>query len=148
MDLAAQNASLDNDYGETHGPHSPDSFQLALFVGDPLSGGEELAGQTEVDADGGGTELVDNGYARPAVQHSDFTPAAEGIKATSLPVQFPDVLAEWPDTVTHWQLYADDGVTAWDGGAISDPQLDVTGAGPGPTVSLAIFYADSVEEPS
>ena len=64
------------------------------------------------------------------------------------PVQFADALAEWPDTVTHWQLYAVDGVTAWDSGAVADPLLDVTAAGDGPTLALTIYYADSVEEPS
>lgn len=153
MDLAAQNASLDNDYGTTHGPNSPASFLLALFVGDPLAGGVEVSNLSEVDVlddDGNitGTEIVSNGYARAAVAHADFAPADEGIKATTNPVAFANALAEWPDTVTHWQLYATDGTTAWDSGAIADPLLDITAEGPGPTVALSIFYADAVSAPA
>lgn len=148
MDTAAQNASLDNDYGDDHGPNSPASFALALYVGDPRADGEELADATEVDAEGGGTEVVPNGYAPAAVAHADFLPAAGGVKSTAAPVQFADALAEWPDTVTHWQLRDATTGAAWDSGALADPFLDVTEAGPGPTVTVSIFYADSVEEPA
>jgi hypothetical protein len=56
-------------------------------------------------------------------------------------------LAEWPATVTHWQLIdASDGTTRWDRGMLADPYLEVTGAGAGPSITLAIFYADSLED--
>lgn len=153
MDTAAQNASLDNDYGTTHGPNSPASFLLALFTGDPEGDGLEVEDATEVDVldgDGNvtGTTLEANGYARAAVAHSDFAASVDGVKATTDPVQFADALAEWPDTVTHWQLYAVDGTTAWDSGVIEGGGLDVTEAGAGPAVSVSIFYADAVQEPA
>lgn len=150
MHVNAQNRSLDNDYGSTHGPNSPASFTLGLFTGDPLADGEEVTDTTEVDtldADGNvtGTEEVANGYARAAVAHSDFLPAADGVK-TSDPVGFPDTLAEWPDTVTHWQLFDASTGEAWDSGELVDGGLEVSGPGSGPTVALSIFYADSVQE--
>lgn len=153
MDTAAQNKSLDNDYGTTHGPNSPTSFLLALYVGDPENGGVELANQTEVDvvdASGvvTGTQLLPNGYAPAAVAHADFAAATAGVKATTAPVQFADATQEWPDTVTHWQLVdAGDG-TRWDAGLLAEDGLTVTGAGPGPTVAVSIFYADAVDEPA
>lgn len=152
MDVAAQNASLDNDYGTTHGPNAADSFELALFIGDPLADGTEVESITEVDTFDGegaptGTELVENGYARAAVAHGDFAPAVDGEKSTPDPVPFPDALAEWPGPATHWQLYDADTGAAWDSGEFAEDGLDVTGPGAGPLVRLSIYYADAVTDP-
>lgn len=130
-DVAAMNASLDNDYGTTAGPSSPSAHELALFVGDPLDDGVEIAG---------------GGYARVTVDPADWAPAVDGSKATTSPVQFPDATAEWDEAPTHWALYsADDSSTMWDCAPLTD-LLEVTAAGPGPAVQIAVFYDDSVEE--
>lgn len=146
-DPAARNASLDNDYGATHGPNAPDDFEVALFLGDPLLGGIEVPDETEVDDGSGGTVLVPNGYARGTVANdASWAPAADEMKSTAAPVQLPDVLAEYPDTVTHWALFdAADSTTMWDFGRLAAP-LDVRSAGPGPAVTPTVFYADSITE--
>lgn len=147
-DVAAQNASLDNDYGATHGPNAPAVHYLALFSGDPMvdvaeGGGVEIASTTDVDDGAGGTTTVANGYARVAVANDATWAAADGgRKETVDPVQFADALAEWPATVTHFALL-DAGGVMWDCAPLADP-VDVTGAGPGPAVVPAIFFDDYV----
>lgn len=128
-DVAAMNASMDNDYGTTRGPNSPSSHALALFVGDPMTDGVEISG---------------HGYARTNVLASKWLPAADAYKSTNGGVQFPTVTSEWPDSPTHWALF--DGATMWDCAPLLEP-LDVTAAGPGPQVVVTIFYDDGVLEP-
>jgi hypothetical protein len=123
-DQAAMNRSLDNDYGSTRGPNSPAAFEVALFSGDPTLGGVEIAG---------------SGYARGALNNATgWLAAADGLKATVAPVAFPATTAAW-STVTHWGLYDAVSATWWEYARLVEP-LEVTTAGPGPTVALAIFY--------
>ncbi len=127
LDQAAQEASLDNDYGVTHGPHAPDSFEVALFDVDPTLGGVELAG---------------NGYAPGTIGNdADFAPAADGVKQSAAPVAFPDATAPW-ETARYWVLRDPLTGVRWDYAPLAQP-LDVTAAGPGPTVALAIFYTNN-----
>lgn len=146
-DVAAQNASLNNDYGATKGPNAAPSHLVALFAGDPGNGGVEIADTTEVDDGAGGTTFVANGYARASITNDGTTwaAAADGLKSTNAPVQFPAALAEYPATITHAALFAPDGVTMWDYSPTADP-IDVTAAGNGPAVALTVFYADSITE--
>lgn len=125
-DVAAMNASLDNDYGTTRGPASPSSHSLALFFGDPMTDGVEVSG---------------GGYARVTVLASKWLPASSGYKSTNGGVQFPTVTAAWADSPTHWALL--DGSTMWDCAKLLEP-LDITSAGPGPQVVVTIFYDDAV----
>lgn len=124
-DVAAMNASLDNDYGTTRGPNAAASHDLALFVGDPLLGGVEVTG---------------GGYARVAVAAAAWAAAVDGMKETTNPVAFPATTAAWANAATHWALYA--GTVMWDCGPLVEP-LEVTGAGSGPLVQVAVFYDDS-----
>lgn len=131
-DLAARNASLNNDYGATRGPNAPDAHSLALFSGDPM-----------IDAgDGGGVEISGGGYARVTIDQSEWLPAADGLKTLAAPKTFPATTGEWPDTVTHWALY--DGSTMWDCGPLAE-EVDVTGAGAGPVVNVTVFYDDDTQ---
>lgn len=142
-DIAAMNANLDNAYGATKGPNSPASLQVALFMGDPMTDGVEVPATTDTEA---GT--VANGYARVVIANDGTTwlPAADGEKVTVAPVAFPDVLAEWPDSVTHWALFdAADGVTMWDCAPLVE-ELEITSAGPSPTASLTVFYSNNLDE--
>lgn len=143
-DQAAMERSLDNDYGTTRGSNAPASFEVALFMGDPLTGGVEVTATSDVDDGAGGVVAVANGYARATLSNDLWSPAGEGVKTTTAPVVFPDTLAEYPDTVTHWGLY--DPVTAqwWDCAPITE-DLDVTGAAPGPALFLSVFYADNLD---
>lgn len=146
-DVAAQNKSLDNDYGATKGPNAPATHQVALFIGDPMTDGVEVADETEVDDGMGGTIFVPNGYARVSLTNgAAWSAAADGLKSTAAPVEFPTALAEYPDTVTHWALYdAADSTTMWDCAPLTEP-LDVTSAGDGPAVILSVFYETQLEE--
>lgn len=128
-DLAAMNASLDNDYGTTHGPNAPASHDLALFDGDPLLDGVEL---TDVDSPG---------YARVSIPAASWAPAVDGQKSLTAPAQLPDPTDAWVEA-SHWALL--DGSTMWDCGPLSEV-LEVTAAGDGPLVSPVVFYDDSVE---
>jgi hypothetical protein len=125
-DTAAMNASLDNDYGTTRGPHSPSSHSLALFAGDPMVDGVELSG---------------HGYTRPNVLATKWLAAADGMKSTDGPVQFANATSAWPDDATHWGLF--DGDTLWDCAPLVEP-LSVTAAGTGPRVTVTVFYDDAV----
>lgn len=124
-DVAAQNASLDNDYGATHGSNSPSSHLLALFAGDPTIAGVELAST--------------GGYARVTVANdATWAASVSGLKTTVAPVAFAAATAAWSDTATHWALLDSVGVM-WDCARLSAP-ITVTAAGPVPTVSPEIFF--------
>lgn len=132
-DVGAMNASLDNDYGSTHGPNSPTSgYEACLFIGDPLTGGVEMAG---------------HGYARVNVAHADFAAAAGGFKSPTDPVQFPATTGDWTDSVTHWALIDHgDHTTMWDCGPLTYP-LDVSAASTvGPLLTFSVYYSE-IEEP-
>lgn len=149
-DVAAQVASLRNDYGATHGPHAPASFEVALYLGDPnvsdLGGGVEVPATTVlVDEDSGDETEVANGYARATIANDGTgfpEPDADtGVLTTAL-VSFPPSLAEYPDTVTHWLLLDADTGVAWDSGELPrDEQITVEGPGVVPGLLLALFYS-------
>lgn len=128
-DVAAMNASLDNDYGASSGPNAPASHELALFNGDPLVGGVELDG----------TDCP--GYARVLLAQAGW-PAASGGEKSRL-VTLPATTGEWSTAATHWALVASGGVT-WDCGEMPEP-LEVSGAGDGPQVLVTVFYDNNFE---
>jgi len=140
MDTAAQNASLDNDYGATKGPNAPASFRLRLWVGDPTNGGEELAASGGYAPAGGVTN-----------DGANFPPAADGSK-TAAPQSFGTSTGEWglykvvngvtelvPDVATHYSLEDEATGTAWDTGQLGD-EISVEAAGTEVTVQPVIFY--------
>lgn len=133
-DQAAQERSLDNDYGVTRGPNSPDSFEVVLFVGDPDLGGTEVPASVE----GEGT-----GYARATLDNDAWLTAVAGVKE-SQPIAFADALAEWPDTVTHAALYDPIGGAWWDCVPLAEP-LDVTGPGEITPLVFSIFYDTNLD---
>jgi hypothetical protein len=131
MDTAAQNASLDNDYGATKGPNAPASLSLELWAGDPTNGGVQM------DAVGG--------YAPPTVTNdgTNFPPAADGAK-TCAAISFGTSTGEWlaggnPDVATHFLLRDTATGTAWDTGQLGD-EISVEAAGTEVTVQPVIFY--------
>jgi hypothetical protein len=144
-DQAAQERSLDNDYGPDRGPSAPDDLLVHLFMGDPEGDGVEVPDESEVDDGAGGTVLVPNGYAPAAMSNDDWAPAAGGIKSTDPDPVFPAPLEEYPGTVTHWAL--EDPVTGlwWDSAPLSQP-LDVTGPGSPIAVRLAVFYDNNLDD--
>lgn len=150
-DLAAQVASLANDYGASHGANAPLTFEVALFIGDPSDEGVEVTATTTlIDEDSGDTSEVANGYS-PVVIANDgawFPPADPdtGVLTTAL-VTFPEAEAEYPDTVTHWLLRDPATGAGWDTGVLPrDDQIAVEGAGVTPRLTLAIFYAPVVPD--
>ncbi len=146
-DVAAQCASLANDYGASHGSNAPSSFVLALFVGDPMGSGVEVDDETTlVDEDTGVESVVANGYVRATVANNGTNfPAADATTGilTTPTISFPVSTAAYPDTVTHWLLLdASGGTAGWDSGALgASDQLVVEGAGVTPALSLTIFYS-------
>lgn len=144
-DVTAQAASLANDYGATHGPHSPSSFELALYLGDPNDDGVEVPDTTVlVNEDTGDESTVPNGYAPAHVPNDgDHFPAPDpntGVLTTS-PVAFPISTAEYPDTVTHWLLRDPATGAGWDTGQLpQEEQMVIESAGVTPRVALALFY--------
>lgn len=128
MDVAAWNAILDNTYGATRGPHSPDEFEVALAATqDPAT---ELPATTEVDG-----ESVANGYARPIIDNDDWLDAEDAVKV-SLPFAFPAPTAAW-ETARWAHMYDTATGTWWNAVPLLKP-VDVTGAGDPPAVRLSI----------
>lgn len=126
-DEAARNASLDNDYGTTRGPNAPSAgHDLALFDGDPMTTGVEVAG---------------GGYARTRVPHSKWLPATGGMKRTDGPVVFPAVTGEWDGVVTHLGLFWAGTEVLADTVPLAEP-VAVLDPGPGPEVNVSIYYND------
>lgn len=140
-DMAAMNASLDNDYGLTHGPNAPDSHDLALFDGDPMLFDDD--GVTPLHAELDATTAP--GYGRVTIPNdAAWAAAADGAKALAAgTVQLPAPIDAWVEA-SHWALIAD-GVM-WDCGPLTEV-LEVTEAGDGPLVAPVVFYDDSVEPP-
>lgn len=123
IDTTAQDALLDGVYGSG----SPASFQIALFDGDPVLGGAELA--------------ATGGYARVTVANdSTLFPGASGGSTTSVPVAFAASTAAWSDTANYWVAYdAADGVTAYGSGLLS-VEISVTEAGTVAEAEMTIYY--------
>jgi hypothetical protein len=144
-DTAAAALSLRNDYGASHGPHSPASFQVCLFIGDPsLDGVEVSATTTLINEDDGSESQVPNGYARATIANDGASfpqPDTDTGVLTTATVTFPTSTDEYPDTVTHW-LLLDSAGNGWDSGSLPrDEQIAVEEAGVTPALSLAIFYS-------
>lgn len=146
-DVAAQVASLSNDYGATHGPHSPTAFELALYVGDPATDeGVEVAATTVlVDEDTGDETTVSNGYSRASVPndgaHFPAPDADTGVMTSSI-IAFPMSAAEYPDTVTHWLLCDSTTGAGWDSGQLPrDEQITVEQSGVTPRLRISLFYS-------
>jgi hypothetical protein len=145
--LAAQCASLANDYGATHGPNSPTSFEVALLIVDDDTGGlVEVPTTTDVeDEDTGVATTVANGYARATVANDSTTfPApdpATGVLTTPPIIGFPASTAEYPGDVVAWALY--DGGVLWDWNYFATGQrITVSDAGIVPMPVLSIYYND------
>lgn len=125
LDTAAQNKSLDNDYGATRGSNAPASHQLALFAGDPSLDGVELASA--------------GGYARVTIANNGTSwPAAAAGQKTGPGVTFPTSTGAWSDVATHWVLIGSDG-NRWDSGALAE-EIDITAAGVTKKVTPTIYY--------
>lgn len=129
-DQAAQELSLDNDYGPTRGPNAPDNLIVHLFGGDP---------------DGDGVEVTGGGYAPATMSNDDWALAADGIKSTDPSPIFPAPTGEWDITATHWALEDADTGLWWDSAPLSTP-LDVTGAGGSFAVKLSVFYDNNLDD--
>lgn len=128
-DTAAQNASLDNDYGATHGANSPAAHELVLFSGDPMIDGIEITG---------------SGYAPAAVANDAGWPSADGGSKSRI-VNFAAPTGPW-DEADHWALRDPVSGTVWDCAPLTEP-LDITSASPfGPAVSIQIFASDSLTD--
>lgn len=127
-DQAAQERSLDNDYGTTRAAAAPAAFEVAGFAGDPSLGGVEVSG---------------GGYARGVLSNDDWLAADGGIK-TSLPVAFPAPTGAWSATVTHVGLFDPVEAAWWDVVPLVEP-LDITGAGDPPSVVVSILYANNLD---
>lgn len=144
-DVAAQCASLANDYGANHGPNSPATFHLALLIVDPDNPGEliECPNVTTIYNDDDTEAVVPNGYARAAVPNNGTTfppPDPEtGELTTAVIDDFPVSLAEYPAPIVGWRLMA--GNVAWDEAALPEAER-VTVDDPGTHIKLilSIFY--------
>jgi hypothetical protein len=123
--IAAQNASLDNDYGTTRGPNTPTSLQVALLASADTS-----------------DEITGTGYARVVLDSDDWLAAADGVK-TSEPVSFGPPTGAW-ETARFAGLYDTVAGAWWDVVALTEP-LTVTGAGPAVVVTLSVSGSGSLE---
>jgi len=125
-DIAAINASLDNDYGTTRGPNTPASLEVAL-----------LASADPAD------EITGGGYVRPVHDSDDWLPAADGVKTASVADDCGTPTGAW-DTAQFAGLYDPVAGAWWDVVALTEP-LTVTGAGDPVTVVLSVAGGSNFE---
>lgn len=129
ISVEAQNASLANDYGPTHGAQSPDNLELGIWDDDPRFGGAELP--------------ADGGYARVPISHSDFSTPADG--KTTILVQLADSTDEWPTPGKWWVIIDADTGDLWDGDALNTPVV-VAGAGSFDPMPVTVYHPDALED--
>lgn len=135
-DIAAQNASLDNDYGPTRGPHTPDELEVALLETRDVA--TELSATTDVEGVPTG-----NGYARPTHSSDDWLAAADGVKTTSVPLNFGTPTLAWQ--TARWAALIEPvtGVV-WDVVKLVEP-VTVTGAGSPVLGPISVAYTGDFE---
>lgn len=127
-DAAARRKSVRNDYGTDRASDAPASHQVALFNGDPMTGGVEVTGP---------------GYARTTVLPADWVNDPDDPEKVYATATFPAPTGEWAEA-THWALLGSDALW-WDCAPFDEP-LVITGAGVAPVVRLELFYADAITE--
>lgn len=131
VSIEEQNLSLDLYYGASKGAIAASAHNVALFVGDPLAGGTELAST--------------GGYARATVPNNGTSwPAAAGGAKTSTPIVWATSTAAWSGVPTHWQAFNADTGNAGDSGVL-DPStpISVDAAGVTPATALTVYYNQS-----
>ena len=89
--VTAKNLDLAACYGDSHSSAWPVTVYLALFVGDPTSGGVELTVGT-------------GGYDRLALDNDSFHFAAPsgGSQANAMDFTFPACTGPWSGDADHW----------------------------------------------
>lgn len=145
MDLAAQIASLKNDFGASKGPNAAAAFAVELWIGSPDGGGQEMPTTTVLTDDDGVETTVANGYApAPLTNNGTNFPvpdADSGILETPLVAGFPTSTAAYPAAVTHWVLRDTATGAIWHAAAFpADQRITVGAAGVKPVPVLSIFY--------
>lgn len=129
LSTAAQNASLDNDYGATKGAASPANLEVALFNGDPLLGGTELT--------------ATGGYVAVTVGNDGTTwpsAATSGGKTTST-IAFATSTDAWSDVATFFVLRDASTGDQWDSGPLTD-EISVETSGTEVTTTITVYYED------
>lgn len=106
-----------------------ETWELALFDGDPMTDGVELSG---------------GGYARVTIAPTDWAPAADGEKSLTAPAEFPAPTDAWVEADYYALFRVGDGAMG-DNAPLTEA-LEVTGASTtGPLVLPVVFFDDSVE---
>jgi hypothetical protein len=118
----AKNWALDACYGSNHSSVWPSTVYVALFNGNPSSGG---------------TELTSTGnYARVALTNNstNFPDASSGFKSNGTDIAFPTSTGAYSASATYIGLYDNSaGGNLLDYGALS-PTLTVSGASQTPKI--------------
>lgn len=129
MDSVIANRWLASFFGPDRSAVAPGSWDVALFVGDPESGGVEQTGP---------------GYARVTLSSAAFPAYADLVDgSTSAVVTFPPATGEWPDDCTHWALFGPTGRMG-PSGELGVP-VEVGAAGSFDPVQVTVFFVD-IEE--
>lgn len=132
LSVDAQNIALDAWLGAGAAAGMPAAFEVAMFAGDPTSGGTELTS--------------DGGYVRLAVPNDGTTwPGAADGATTSAEVPVADSTDDYSATATDWVLYdAADHTTAWFTGSFANGGVAVIGAGSIDPLVLTVFFGSGV----
>lgn len=124
MDVAAERASLDAIFGPTSG-----DLDVELWVGHP---------------EGGGSEVVGDGYSPGTVAAGGWEPAnADGTKPASAAVDCGTPTDAWTGPATHYRLVDGVGVSWGDFPIPSNQQKDVGGAGSAYLILPEPFFGDN-----
>lgn len=107
----ARNMALDACYGDARSTRWPASVQLALFNGDPATGGTELTNA--------------GGYSRAVIANSsaNFPDAASGVKTSGTTTQFSPSTGAFSAGFTHW-AFIDASSNLLDSGQVTDPNTN------------------------
>lgn len=107
----ARNMALDACYGDNRSTVWPASLQLALYAGDPTSGGSELSST--------------GGYARVVVANTttNFPAASAGVKTNGVTVSFAASTAAFSAGFNYW-AFLDGSSNLLDSGQVTDPNTN------------------------
>ncbi len=131
MDVEAMNSILDCLLGPNQGESFPATLRMEIWAGDP-----RLSGTSEVTYPGYVAQTI-------STSTSWTTAASGGVKERDSVVTFPAPTGEADDVGTHWAMFNPTTDALYFVGLLGD-QLDISGAGSGPTIRPRVRAADAL----
>ncbi len=131
MDVEAMNNILDSLLGPSQGEAMPATLRMEIWAGDP-----RLSGTAEVTYPSYAAQTISTSTSWAAA-------ASGGVKERDAVVSFPAPTGEADDVGTHWAMFNPATDALYFVGLLGD-QLDISGAGPSPTIRPRVRAADAL----